>query len=478
MANDSSDEQITHWKSRHHELARQFDAQEGQWQELEKVLRRLVTRLCIAATGHDAQLDAELTQLAGAIRRDAAADELLPMLESLSKAIVALPDATNAALTAIQPVLRPVHAAVSAAEPAAGERESAVPTRACQLEVLATAISALLTQLNTRDAPNALVQALLLEVPQATNEQALAGIVDRAAELIRERAEQLLRERASAAALLTEVTTRLSDFADFIASDKNVLAESFAAGQSLNEKVLSDVQQLSSEAQSATDLAPLRRLIATRVESISQQVRQFRERETSRLAEHTARTSRLSSQVQQLTQRTRSLESDLQVERQRARIDALTGIANRAAFEERLRAEIARCARSGQPLSLLYWDIDHFKSINDRFGHAAGDKVLCEVANCLVSRIRDSDFIARIGGEEFVTLLMNTPATGGMKAAEQLRLAVAALRMHYRGAPVAVTISCGVTEVQARDSAEAAVARADAALYRAKDSGRNVCIAA
>jgi diguanylate cyclase len=201
-------------------------------------------------------------------------------------------------------------------------------------------------------------------------------------------------------------------------------------------------------------------------------------REESRFLEHSARTETLARQVTELTRQTRELESSLDKERLRARIDALTGVANRAAFDERIADEIARFQRAGTPVAVLYWDIDHFKRINDTFGHSVGDRVLREVARCFATRLRGTDFVARIGGEEFVTLLIGSNGDGAIKVANDLREAVGALRMHYRGTPVPVTVSCGVTDLRNGDSAEGVLERADAGLYKAKDGGRNLCIAA
>jgi diguanylate cyclase len=127
---------------------------------------------------------------------------------------------------------------------------------------------------------------------------------------------------------------------------------------------------------------------------------------------------------------------------------------------------------------VLLWDLDHFKSINDRFGHRVGDGVLREVARCLVRSLRVEDFVARIGGEEFATLMVGATVEQAMMRAEELRTAVAALKLHVHGTPVHVTISCGATEIRSDDSAETLFDRADAALYRAKESGRNLCSAA
>jgi diguanylate cyclase len=156
----------------------------------------------------------------------------------------------------------------------------------------------------------------------------------------------------------------------------------------------------------------------------------------------------------------------------------LTGIANRKSFEERFAQEIARQPPAAPPVVMLLWDLDSFKIINDRYGHRAGDRVLQRVAACLVAALRSEDFVARIGGEEFVVLLSGMQLADALFIANQARCAVEALRFHFRGIPVRVTVSCGLTELQAHDLAGAAFERADLALYRAKHGGKNLCVAA
>jgi diguanylate cyclase len=467
MENETAEERAQHWKTKHRELLREIAKEETAWRDLERLLRRLVTRLCIAANGHDPRLDAELIQLAGAIKREADAVELESRLEALSSVMMGLPDikgATGTALAMTRPERVEVVQTVALPEPATESSRSAI----------VAALATLLQRLNPADAPEAEAVTLLGELPTADSDQGLARIIERAADLIRDRSNQFARERMSAAALLTEVTNRLNE----IASGDSDLSASRLAGESMQTQVLSDVRLLTDEAQVATDIAPLRQLIATRVQNITREVHEYREREDHRFKAHAARNESLTRQVSELKLRAKSLESDLEVERQRARIDALTGIANRAAFDERLRKEIARVARTEAVVSLLFWDLDHFKSINDRFGHAAGDRVLQEVARCFGGRLRSSDFLARVGGEEYVTLLMDTPTSGAIKVANDLRQAVGALKMHFRGEPVPVTVSCGVTALRGDDTAEAAMERADKALYQSKHGGRNTCIAA
>ena len=127
---------------------------------------------------------------------------------------------------------------------------------------------------------------------------------------------------------------------------------------------------------------------------------------------------------------------------------------------------------------MLLWDIDSFKVINDSYGHRAGDRVLQAVAACFKTALRGGDFVARIGGEEFAVLLSGVGLSEAVNIANQVRTAVEGLRFHFRGAPVRVTVSCGITELNPDDAPDAAFDRADAALYRAKNSGKNLCVAA
>jgi len=163
--------------------------------------------------------------------------------------------------------------------------------------------------------------------------------------------------------------------------------------------------------------------------------------------------------------------------------DALTGVANRGSLESRLDAEVERWWRYRHPLSVVMLDVDHFKKVNDTYGHGAGDAVLRGVAATLTAVVRKVDFVARYGGEEFVVVAPSTDAAGALMLAERVRAAVAAssvevVKLDGERAPVRVTVSLGV--VSATTSPEAAplragdlLARADEALYRAKQGGRD-----
>lgn len=156
-----------------------------------------------------------------------------------------------------------------------------------------------------------------------------------------------------------------------------------------------------------------------------------------------------------------------------AAIDFVTRIPNRRMLDKRLREECARFARHDHVFSVIMLDIDHFKRINDQYGHVAGDRILRATAALIHEQKRESDYLARYGGEEFVIILPGADITQATLAAEKIRKRLAGARMNYEGQAIIVTISGGIAAIKAGDTAEAIIARADAALYRAKENGRN-----
>lgn len=158
-----------------------------------------------------------------------------------------------------------------------------------------------------------------------------------------------------------------------------------------------------------------------------------------------------------------------------ARVDPLTGLLNRRGFEERSALEIARSRREGRPLALLMFDLDHFKRINDEWGHEVGDRVLARVGSLLASQSRAIDVVARLGGEEFVVLLVDGDAVEAQKFAERVREVLA---MDHVGLP-SVRVSVGIDARVAPEAVELLRNQADRALYQAKRTGRDrVVIAA
>jgi diguanylate cyclase (GGDEF)-like protein len=160
--------------------------------------------------------------------------------------------------------------------------------------------------------------------------------------------------------------------------------------------------------------------------------------------------------------------------------DPLTGIFNRAHFMERLEAEAGRHFRTSDPMTLVMLDADHFKAINDTYGHATGDRVLVSIAQTCAGVLRADDVLARYGGEEFVALLPSTSRSEALDIAERIRTAVAAMTVAApSGEAIAVTVSIGLSTLASPDpGCRRLFDSADSALYDAKRAGRNRCVVA
>jgi diguanylate cyclase (GGDEF)-like protein len=162
----------------------------------------------------------------------------------------------------------------------------------------------------------------------------------------------------------------------------------------------------------------------------------------------------------------------VRIQRDAASTDELTGILNRRGFYVAAHQLVARQTKKGEPVSVLMFDLDHFKSINDRYGHATGDEALRVFATSVSGTMRASDVVARFGGEEFIAILPGSLADA-RAAAERVRLAFEGAAGTVAGRPVAATVSIGAASAEVCEDIATLIAAADSALYRAKSNGRN-----
>ncbi|WP_426126870.1 diguanylate cyclase [Pseudomonas sp. DWP1b1] len=274
-------------------------------------------------------------------------------------------------------------------------------------------------------------------------------------------------------AYLKQLNERLEAFQGHLQVASDGHADSRSAARELDTQIREQVDGLQSSVQEAADLDSLKHVLESHLEGLlgtmdeHQQQRDLREQETA------ARLKGLAERVANMEQEAQGYREHLEVQRQKALIDPLTGLPNRAAWSERLDQEVNTWHQRGNNLSLAMLDLDHFKRINDGYGHLAGDKVLKIIANVLRKRLRSTDFIARFGGEEFVLLMPNSSLTDALAAGEVLRAAIEACPFHFKGEPVTITVSMGVAQFQPGERSDLALKRADEALYRAKAAGRN-----
>ncbi|MEL7025457.1 MAG: diguanylate cyclase [Pseudomonadota bacterium] len=294
--------------------------------------------------------------------------------------------------------------------------------------------------------------------------------------------DQLVNHLHAQTTKLTETERFLSEVRsalDGLEGLVGALSKDLSAGRSATIGLQSDVRAtvgaLEDNVAASDDLADLKEKVRHGIQALGSRVSRFGESEAARLDQAEQRNAELKAQLSTMESQVETLESALAQQRTLALKDALTEVHSRGALAARVDEEVARHNREDAPLSYAIWDIDHFKRINDEHGHPAGDSVLHQVAQILEQYTRASDFVARLGGEEFVILLPNTPSVDAMTIVNKLRELLAASRFEWEGNPIPVTVSCGVAVLSNAESADDLYARADRALYQAKRSGRNRC---
>ncbi|HCM06726.1 MAG TPA: hypothetical protein DIC30_12030 [Oceanospirillales bacterium] len=234
-----------------------------------------------------------------------------------------------------------------------------------------------------------------------------------------------------------------------------------------------EVDEVRSIINSKNDLGELGHSISQHLGLIMTAMQEYRSEEDTRESALTAQLADMQQKLHEMEKLAEVAQHAIEEQRKKAMHDALTGLPNREAYDQRLDQEITRLQRYGNKLSLMVCDIDLFKRINDNYGHLAGDKVLKIIAKSLQINLRDSDFIARFGGEEFVALMPETSREEAKLVADKLRQKIENSPFSFKKEPVQITISFGISEFAQNESADEVFARADKALYEAKDNGRN-----
>ncbi|VVP71229.1 hypothetical protein PS910_00818 [Pseudomonas fluorescens] len=274
-------------------------------------------------------------------------------------------------------------------------------------------------------------------------------------------------------AYLQQLNERLESFQSHLQEASAGHADNTCAGRDLDSELREQVDGLQTSVQGAADLAGLRQVLDNRLEGLLDTMDDHRLKRDQREQELAERLHGLAERVADMEQEAMGYREHLEEQRQKALVDPLTGLPNRAGWTEQVEQQMRAWQADGGHLLMAILDLDHFKRINDGYGHLAGDKVLKIVANVLRKHLRGRDFIARFGGEEFVLLLPQTPLATGTQLVETLRTAIEACPFHFKGERVVVTLSIGISAFRLGDRADSVLKRADEALYIAKDRGRN-----
>ncbi|MGH8381430.1 diguanylate cyclase [Pseudomonas sp.] len=274
-------------------------------------------------------------------------------------------------------------------------------------------------------------------------------------------------------AYLQQLNERLESFQSHLHEASEGHADNTSAARDLDSQLREQVDGLQSSVQGAADLDSLKHILENRLEGLLGTMDKHQQQRDQREQDMANRLHGLSERVASMEQEAMGYREHLEEQRQKALIDPLTGLPNRAAWSERVDQEVLEWQENGGHLLMAILDLDHFKRINDSYGHLAGDKVLKIVANVLRKHLRSRDFIARFGGEEFVLLIPQTAIPVGCQLAESLRAAIEACPFHFKGERVTITLSIGISAFRSGERSEVVLKRADEALYRAKHLGRN-----
>lgn len=448
------------WKAKYRELVDELEEKERAWSKLEAALRGACSKLAMAALGQSSELDAAIDHVMAVLRSD-------PTTLNLDSSMTGLMRALKAE-AAVERKSAPVGAAPGGVV--------IVPTASVVTDEIVSLLRALVRRLAEMpplaETANMLARRLEIGVPEGGWEPFLRSVADAVGEVV----NALEAQRSELEDFLEQVTQQLADFEDWTRWQAGAAQNRRDETAGLELTVQAEMVHLQQEVVASPDLEYLKTKVKTRLDNVARELVEFRRKEERRHAEDERRASELKSEVSKLKGKTDELIKLCAEQEARLMIDSLTNVHSRYAYERRLEEEFQRWQRHSQPLSFTVWDIDLFKRINDSYGHEAGDRLLRGVADLFARNKRAEDFLARIGGEEFVLLLPATELDAAKGVAEKLRACVEAAAIRHHGEPVKVTVSAGLTEFRSGDTPTTVYERADRALYQAKQQGRNRCL--
>ncbi len=349
---------------------------------------------------------------------------------------------------------------------------------ATSFQLAAETLIRLLEKVSLADDLHTQADLIKRRLEPCAGQDCLAEGLNATAELVADMQQRVQKEKQALEDFLRQLTERLHELDQDLRESSRLREASRQAGDEVNRQVQDEVGHIETSLSAARDLEALKSAVQSRVIIIRDHMDRFMEAEVSRHEQDRKIIARLNDRLATTEDEVAALRAQLEEAQQAAMRDQLTGVPNRLAYDRRIEEELARCRRYGSVFTLLVWDVDKFKSINDTYGHAAGDKVLTVLAKTLQTRIRETDLLARYGGEEFVLIMAETTEANALPVAEKLRTAIEATEFHFRGKRVVITASCGLAQAGSEDTPISLFARADAALYQAKQAGRNRCITA
>lgn len=417
----------------------------------EKLLYKLILQFAFYTQGSNSRLDPHLVNISKSLKRGLDYHQLTPELISLSKTLAQIPIAENQIV------------------------ENNNLSTQQQQKYFLSKITDLLNNTNIPikfpDQCSQLKQQCKAELDELT----FRKIIDSGLSLLLEIKDFSLSEQQGVETFLAELPMRLNALLQYNlhASKSNKL--SIENRGKLSHEIDQQLDNIKNSTTEVKELISLQQYINDYLEKISSQLHKHKDREDTRQLDTQKQLDQLTQKLQDLEDTTNNLRINLKKAHGKASSDPLTGLSNRLAYDERIILEYNRWSRYKTPLTIIIWDIDLFKLINDNYGHKAGDKTLVLVAQLILKNSRETDFISRYGGEEFVMLLPNTSIEQALIPAEKIRSIIDDTAFNHNSKSINLTISCGISEFFEGDTIDAVFERADKALYISKKEGRNMC---
>jgi len=455
------------WKGKYLQELESADQREIQWGRERNVLERMLLRTCVASEGQNPELDELLARIRADIKKNQIdVNAWLDLQEQLDRQIALLDQLPPAAVTS--PRRESGGAPVDDRDLEDDGQRLRIARRVGEL------LGQLLNQVSLEADAETQARTLQRMLLASENWDELREGLNQVAELV---ITAVSRSQREFEAFLKRLDERLELLRDNFSSQYSAQSGRIDATEHLDREIRDKLERVGRDIQASADLGQLKHSVSQHLESIGQAVGNYRIQETEREQVLSEQLAAMQEKIAAMEAHSEQMQDQIRRERQRAMTDLLTQLPNREAWQERLSFEFNRWQRYHHPLIIGVIDIDLFKRINDAYGHKAGDRVLQLVAKELKERLRNTDFIARFGGEEFVVLLPETTGEDACKVMDKLRNHISNLPFHFRGEPVTVTFSAGLAEFTAGDSEETVFERADRALYQAKDAGRDrVCV--
>jgi diguanylate cyclase len=307
--------------------------------------------------------------------------------------------------------------------------------------------------------------------------EALIGLGDEMATTLQAYFNTLSEERSHVATFVTELRKNFLEMENQLLASLTDTRETYQVNQVFSDALKGQMDEIKDSVSISKTLEEVRGMVFSKLQAIKNALEAKRREDTLRSEKNNRKMGELQQSLQNMRKEISQAQERTKTLEQEVLLDSLTNIHNRRAYELRIDEELQRFRRYNHLFSLVLFDVDHFKQVNDQYGHRAGDKCLREIINRIKPSLRKVDFLARFGGEEFIIILTGTDTESALTVAEKLRRLIDKTRFLYQGQEIPVTISLGVTQAQPADkSSQDLFARVDAAMYAAKHAGRNqVC---